>query len=210
MFPFLCSSGGVGAITGLTITDVGTGAVDLTARGGADYHIFNSAEALNAGDRKSGGSSTITVVEYDPSSAYTSDTEGKSRAISATDAVPTSSVSRSTVWRLFNAVALPEGGVSISLPAGTGLRNASIYVMAYHAASTAPRFQAVATLSDGSASPQTTNYSVPVAGNDYYLRIDVTYNAANAGQTLDVVWKFVGEVASTVRTVQYIASWVSL
>lgn len=202
----------LGSISVATVTDTGTGTVDLTAlsASGGDYHIFDVGSALNVGQRKAGGGSTITVAEYDPSNNYTPDSEAKSRTASATDATPTTTFSDNDVCRVFNASALTEGGFEITLPASTEQRRTKIFVMAYNESSTAAdRFSLVVSLSDGSVAPVTVNKGVNITGNDYYYTIDVTYRAANDGATCTIIWKFASEVSAVIRTVQYLAAWVS-
>lgn len=196
------------SISALTVTNTGTGTVDLTALGGADYHIYDATAALNVGQRKATGSSSITVAEYDPFSAYTMDSEVKSRTASATDATPTTTFSDNDAARMFNATALQEGGFQVTLPAGLGQQTAKIYVQAYHGTITSNSFQAIARFSDGSAI-RVVDYAVPASGTDYYLTIDITYQAGRESQTIDIIWMFIAVGSSVTRAVHYLASWVS-
>jgi len=87
---WVSAGGATGAATISGSISVNSSAVDLTALGGADYLINRAGETPNNGHRKTGGGSTISVTEFDPSGIYTLDHEDKStRPFSATDATPT-------------------------------------------------------------------------------------------------------------------------
>jgi hypothetical protein len=85
-----------------TITATG-GNVDITALGGADYLISRNGQTIANGFRKTGGGSTISVVEVDTTDAYTVDHEDKApRAYSATDSTPSMSSNTATIpsWEI--------------------------------------------------------------------------------------------------------------
>ena len=192
-----------------SVTDTGSGAVNLTLLGAADYHIFDISAALNVGQRKTGGGSSITVEKYDPSGLYIQDAESLARTASATDASPTAVFSTANVARIINNTVRPAAGVLVTLPADRGVRTAKIYVNAFHNIAGVNNLKAIVTLSDGSAAPVVVPVQVALSNTIYYYTIDVTYNAANNGQTCSVIWQFDQQLTPVTKVVQYLASWVS-
>jgi len=184
--------------------------VDLTALGGSDYHIYNAASALNVGHRKSGGGSTINVFLYDPlPNGYAQDSQDQARTYTASDATPTASVSSVNHARIVKFSGnLPEGGVRMTVPAGTALKSAKFYVMGYTQGATANQMSAVISLSDNSVAPVTINKTIATNAGTYHV-INVDFKASSAGQTLTVIWKFNAVATDTLRAVFYGATWVS-
>ena len=182
--------------------------VDLTALGAADYVIYNGNTALTTFNRKSGGGSLISVVEYDPSSAYTVDTENKSRIFSASDATPTSSVSTGDCARSVSFGTQAAGGFITTFPASTGERTCKVYVMGFNNdAVNGNSVEVVCTLGDASASDTKTASITPF--NDNFFVIDVTYTA-NSTTTLDVRFNLQSSApTTTIRATHWGAAWVS-
>jgi hypothetical protein len=182
--------------------------VNLTSLGAEDYAIFRSGQSLANVYRKTGGGSLITIAEYDPGGVFDLDEEPKSRTFDGTaDATPTQSAPTDEVARVVSFSTTLAGGFEFTLPAGTGVRTAKIYVMAYSQGAT-PIGNLFCHLSDSSATDINANYTGS-SSTDAYVVIDLSWNANSASQTLQVIWTVTATAGATVKAAQWGALWIS-
>ncbi len=161
-----------GSLSGTASTSAVT--VNLTAEGTLDWMHWGDS-AVN---RKTGVTpqlSNYTVVGTAPVLQYCCDP----RSVSWTDGTPTGSATNNQNGIFVYTIG---DGFSITAPADTTPRKLILHVGGWNGAGTL-----TAHLSDGSAA----DYTNTAAGStgQYDGNYTLTYNAANAGQTLTVTWK---------------------
>ncbi|MDP9052912.1 MAG: hypothetical protein M3N93_01205, partial [Acidobacteriota bacterium] len=159
-----------GSLTGIAVNS--TSGVNLTAAGSADWSHWPD------GNRKNGvaqqiGNYVVYGVGSGPS-VYSNDP----KPFFWTDGTPTASASNNTVGL---AISSPGKGFEFTVPADTTTRTLAVFVGGYNASGNLS-----ARLSDGSATDfaDATNTSNGFFDRGYAL----TYRAASAGQTLDIIF----------------------
>jgi len=151
-----------------------TTTASLTTTGTADWaHWGDGVPGLV---RKSGGGAQIGAYTLVGGGTPTS-FNNSPRTLTWTDGTPTASNAANT-----NGLYMAGGGYSITLPASTVARTATVYVGGWNSGATL-----TAHLSDGSAADYV---HVNAATTEVYVRTYViTYQAAAASQTLTLTWQ---------------------
>ena len=162
------TSGGTGSLTGSVIAS--TASVTLSSVGTTDWKHFRSNV------RKSSGSNIISNPTVIGGTAinYTDD----ARAMSWTGGSPTASGTNVTTGK-YNTGA--NNGFSFTVPAGNGTNTLYVYVGGWNTGG-----KLTAHLSNSAAADYVNTRAVNAS--DYDLVYTITYNAAQAGQTLTVSW----------------------
>jgi len=164
-----------------TVTISGA-AVNLTTIGLVDWSDWNGTSAFApANDFKSGaGTLPNPSLIGGTFQVYTND----ARTINWTNGTNTGTSSNTA--GIFNNGGTTGNGLQLILPADTNIRTVKIYISAFSVATAAT---ISATLSDGSASPQTDNTTLTGAvATAVDGVITLVYQANSAAQTLTLQW----------------------
>jgi hypothetical protein len=180
---------------------------NLVTPSGEDIAIFRTGQSLANVYRKTGGGSLIAIAEYDPGTAFSLDEESKSRTYDGVGiTTPAQGAATGDCSRVVAFGTTSAGGHELTFPAGTGVRTAKIYVMAYNEET--PVGNLFCHLSDSSATDINVNYTGS-SGADNFVVIDLSWNANSASQTLQVRWTVPATGTPRVKATHWGAAWVS-
>lgn len=186
LLPAWASAGSLSMTVALSAT-----AANLTTVGTSDWAAWNGG-GLGKGDWKSGAGATISdAVIYGAggTGSYTSD----ARTISWTDGTNTPTSSETA--GIYNNGGVSGDGLTLTFPASTSSVTLKIYLGVFNISTAAT---VAASLSDGSASPQTDSTTlVSSSGASADGVVTLTYAANSGGQTLTVHFYVNAVISST-------------
>jgi hypothetical protein len=167
-------------VAGLSATIVrsssaSTYAVDLTAKGGADYIVANSRTTYKRKDVTSLFGTVVRTWSFNDN-----DKNPSGYTVTGTDGTP--SPASFTITTLYGGYI--ESGQYWEITAPAGLNERTLQAVAF--SDFGPSFQVTATLSDGSVSPLTLDRNTNGTGSGNYGLYELTYSAGSDGQTVTI------------------------
>jgi hypothetical protein len=171
-FSLTNTSAGGGSLTGAGTS--ATTALNLTTEGTTDWEHFGDG-SLNRKANVTEQLTTYAVVGSGAVQTYNNDP----RTVSWTDGTPTATSSNNRNGVYIDGIGQ---GFSVTAPADTTVRTLVVHVGGYNSGG-----MLTAHLSDGSAADFTD--SPAYAAGQYDRNYTLTYQAASAGQSLNVTWK---------------------
>ncbi|QVL50304.1 MAG: hypothetical protein KFB96_07670 [Thiocapsa sp.] len=169
--------------------------VNLTAEGTLDWVHWGRSTPTDV-NRKAGAAAQIGTLTSIDGTGFGRFSNGGRPAYTWSDGTPTASATTNAGVALFGA----GRGYALTVPADTEARTLVVYVGGWNSNS-----RLDVSLSDGSAAPYSVALS-PSDGNplrdDYDVRLAITYQAASAGQTLNLRY----EQTSAGGTVNFMAA----